>query len=544
MFINNLIKKCGVEIIFLNDVINVFMTRSDFFAELTLQHIEISLIAIILSIVIGLGLGIFISIYQKNKWILSLINIIYTIPSIALFALMIPITGIGDLSAIIALIAYGLLPMVRNTYAGITNIDPLLIEAAEGMGSTRKQLLLKIRLPLAVPHIMAGLRNMVVMVIAFTGIAAFIGAGGLGVAIYRGISLNNMPLTVAGCILIAILALGADFILGRVEKFVSYDNTNKKSKRIKLFFSNFSKIIKNLSKKSKLSIVAVILILIIAGGAYEFSESQNTVHIAARSFTEQEIMGNMLKEMIEQDTNVNVDLKTGFQGVTTVQPAMEKGEVDICMEYTGTGWNAVLHRNESYNESMFQTLEKEYKDKYNFDWENMYGFENTYGIAVSNDVADKYDLKTYSDLAEVSPDLTLGAESEFYGLPDGWPGLSEEYGFNFKDTKDVDRGLLYNAANNDEVDAIVIYTTDGQLEDANVTVLEDDKDFFPSYQCGNVIREDTLKAHPELQGVFDKLNNIISQEDMIKMDYEVEVEKKSPSQVAHQFLVEKGLVKG
>ena len=197
----------------------LFSTQSDFFLNLVIQHLEISLIAVILAIIIGLGLGIFIAEYPRNKWILIVINLIYTIPSIALFGFMIPVTGVGDTSAIIALTIYGLLPMVRNTYTGIKTIDDKIVEAAKGMGSTDRQLLLKIKLPIAFPHIMAAIRNMTVMTIALCGIASFIGAGGLGVAIYRGITTNNITLIVAGSILISILAIGIEKImLKKIEK--------------------------------------------------------------------------------------------------------------------------------------------------------------------------------------------------------------------------------------------------------------------------------------------------------------------------------------
>ena len=149
---------------------------------------------------------------------MSIINFIYTIPSISLLGFLIPLSGIGDTTAIIALTVYALLPMVRNTHTGLTNVNPLLIEAATGMGSTRLQTLVKIKLPLAMPVIIAGLRNMAVMTIALAGIASFIGAGGLGVAIYRGITTNNKAMTLAGSLLIAILAIVVDFVIGILEK--------------------------------------------------------------------------------------------------------------------------------------------------------------------------------------------------------------------------------------------------------------------------------------------------------------------------------------
>ncbi len=217
----------------LSETWSLIVNQSDFFTDLMIQHLEISLISVVFAIIIGLGLGIFISEYPKNKWVLAIVNLIYTIPSIALFGFLIPVSGVGNTSAVIALTIYGLLPMVRNTYTGIRTIDDRIIEAAKGMGSTDLQILLKIKLPLALPHIMSAIRNMAVMTIALAGIASFIGAGGLGVAIYRGITTNNMPLIVAGSVLISVLAICIDLILGYFEK-ISAPGA-KKAKILKIF---------------------------------------------------------------------------------------------------------------------------------------------------------------------------------------------------------------------------------------------------------------------------------------------------------------------
>lgn len=203
----------------IRDLFHLYADRREFFITLTLQHLQISLIAIVAAMIIGLALGICISRYHRSSGIvLGLTNLIYTIPSIALFGFLIPFSGIGNTTAIIALTVYALLPMVRNTHTGITGIDREIIEAARGMGSTPLQILYRVQLPLAFPVILSGLRNMVVMTIALAGIAAFIGAGGLGVAIYRGITTNNATLTVAGSLLIALLALLTDWGIGCYEK--------------------------------------------------------------------------------------------------------------------------------------------------------------------------------------------------------------------------------------------------------------------------------------------------------------------------------------
>ena len=202
----------------MKEIINLIVTRKEFFLELLIQHLQISLISILFAIVIGLIFGIITSEYQESsKIIMCMVNFIYTIPSISLLGFLIPLSGIGDTTAIIALTIYALLPMVRNTYTGLTNINPLLLEAATGMGSTKFQILYKIKLPLAIPVIVAGIRNMAVMTISLSGIASFIGAGGLGVAIYRGITTNNKIMTIAGSLLIAVLAMITDFIIGLIE---------------------------------------------------------------------------------------------------------------------------------------------------------------------------------------------------------------------------------------------------------------------------------------------------------------------------------------
>lgn len=205
----------------ISELIKLYIERYDFFLKLTLEHLKISGISIIIATLIGGILGILISEYKKTSTlVLSITNFLYTIPSISLLGFLIPFSGIGNTTAIIALTIYALLPMIRNTYAGIDNIDKSIIESARGMGSTEFQILYKIKIPLATTVILAGFKNMVVMTIALAGIASFIGAGGLGIAVYRGITTNNQTMTIAGSLLIALLALLCDLIIGGIEKTI------------------------------------------------------------------------------------------------------------------------------------------------------------------------------------------------------------------------------------------------------------------------------------------------------------------------------------
>ncbi len=203
-------------------IIQILLDRREFFLTCLLEHIRISLTAVVCAGVLGIVTGIFISRHKKTAGVvLGIVNVIYTIPSISLLGFLIPFTGIGNKTAVIALTVYGLLPIVRNTYTGLVNVDASILEVAQGLGTDGVQLMYKIKFPLALPVIISGFRNMTVMIIAMGGIASFIGAGGLGAAIYRGITTYNMTLTAAGSVLIALLALGSDWLLARAEKAVS-----------------------------------------------------------------------------------------------------------------------------------------------------------------------------------------------------------------------------------------------------------------------------------------------------------------------------------
>ena len=508
-----------------NQLIRLLTEDFNFFLNLTVEHILISLLAISIASVLGIILGIIISEYRRfSGLILGTVNILYTIPSIALLGFFITITGVGNTTALIALIIYALLPIIRSTYTGIININPLIIEASEGMGSTKLQQLFKIKLPLALPVLMSGIRNMVTMTIALAGIASFVGAGGLGVAIYRGITTNNSAMTFLGSLLIALLALIFDFILGIIEKRL----TNHKRTKYKMNF--------------KLIILG--LFIIIFGAYFSLnSKKDKTINIATKPMTEGYILGQMLTELIEQDTDLKVNMTTGVGGGTSnIHPAIVKGEFDLYPEYTGTSWEAVLKKEASYDESKFDELQKEYKEKYNLEYVNLYGFNNTYGLAVNKDIAEKYNLKTYSDLAKVSNNLIFGAEYDFFEREDGYKELQKVYNMDFKKKIDMDIGLKYQAMKDKKIDVMVIFTTDGQLAISDVVVLEDDKKMYPSYRAGTVVRSEILSEYPELKPVLEKLNNILDDKTMADLNYQVESEGKKPEDVAREYLQEKGLL--
>ncbi|WP_216378135.1 ABC transporter permease/substrate-binding protein [Arcanobacterium phocae] len=503
----------------MSEIFELLWDRQSFFVELFLQHLLICSIAIVMACVIGISLGIAATERKQARGVvMNTANFVYTIPSISMLGFLIPVTGIGNTTAIIALTIYGLLPMVRSTYTGLTNVDPLLIEAARGMGSTDRQLLWKIKMPLALPVIISGLRNMVVMTIALAGIASFVGAGGLGVAIYRGITLNNTAMTVAGSLLIAILALVSDALIGL-----------------------FAKLIKPGAQRNRVAVsalgtafVAALLVPIVV----VFSQASGaTIHIATKPMTEQYIIGEILKQKIEADSDLTVQLTQGVGGGTSnIQPGMEKGDFDIYPEYTGTGWAAVLKNDSNYAQTDFPKLSQQYQSDYDMEWITAYGFQNTYGIAVPDELAKKYNLKNISDLAPIADQLVIGAEPDFFERLDGYKGLTAAYRIKFAGTKDIDVSLKYEAIRGGQIQAMPIFTTDGELANSGLTVLKDNLGFYPAYDCMNVVRGDILRQYPQLQGILETLAGTIDEETMISMNSRVENDGATPAEVAHDFL--------
>lgn len=506
-----------------------------FYGQLFLAHIFLSGTAIACSFIVGLGLGI---VLQANRQIangvITFVNIAYTIPSIAFLGFLLPFTGVGDTTAIIALVVYGLLPIVRSTYEGLQHVRKEEIEGAQALGLSRWQTLFLIQGPLALPEILTGVQTMAVMTIALTAIASFVGAGGLGVAIYRGITLHDMPMTVTGSILVAFLAILVDRLLAllRIVLVEKHGCT-----RLSLWLDkSINYIYKNQTKCG-----ALFLSLVLLGGGLSYGYQQyvsyHTIRVASKPTTEGYLLGELLKQVIERKTHLHVELYNGIGGGTSnIQPGMVSGEYDLYPEYTGTAWQVVLGRKDPYKKEKFNELQSLYHSKYGLTWVGMYGFNDTYGLAVRKDLAERYHLHTYSDLARISPQLRFGAEYDFFGRPDGYPGLISTYPFRFGQTLDMDNGLKYTAIRNGKIDAMTVFTTDGQIKTAPITVLVDDKHFYPSYEAGTVVSERVLARHPELRQALESLTGKIKENDMIAMNYQVEVEHKSPASVISQWL--------
>ena len=280
--------------------------------------------------------------------------------------------------------------------------------------------------------------------------------------------------------------------------------------------------------------------------AVKNQEAAAPIKIATKPMTEQFILGEMLKLVIEDTTDYSVELTKGIGGGTNnIMPAMESGDFDLYPEYTSSGYIMVLKHNSDgiSDEDMWKQLQKEYKDKYDMSWIGQYGFNNTYALIVREEAAKKYNLTKTSQLAEVSDELVFGGNSDYIERKDGFHLLCDTYGLKFKDVKDIDIGLKYEALKKGDIDVSNGFTTDAQLSNDNVRVLEDDKHLQVNYFCSNVVRNDTLKSHPGLEEAIMKLDNSITDKEMASLNYKVEVEGKEDVQVAKDYLTEKGIIK-
>ena len=500
----------------MSQLITTFQNQQGQFWQALLEHIQISLISIFIALLIGIPLALLLRRYPKlAEVVLQITGILQTIPSLALLGLLIPFIGIGSLPAIVALVVYAIFPIVQNTYTGLSQIEPSLIEAATAFGMNRRERLMKFELSLAMPFIMAGIRTSTVMVIGTATLAALIGAGGLGNFILLGINMNDVSLILIGAISSALLAI---------------------------LFSALLKLLEG--AKIKTIVLSFFIGLLILGGSYyrPHSDTHPQITIAGKLGAEPDIIINMYKLLIEQDSDIRVNLKTNFGDTTFLYNALKANKIDLYPEYTGTITSTFLKSPVQSTDPtvVWQKAQEGIKALNHFAYLSPMQFQNTYALAVKTDFAKAHHLKTISDLKNV-PDLTAGFDVEFANRTDGNIGLKKVYGLNLN-VKTTQSSLIYKALNTGAVNVAEVYSTDSQIKQYGLTVLEDDQNLFPPYQAAPMMNESLLKKYPELKQILNQLSGKITAQQMIEMNYEVNVNQASPEKVAREFLKKNGLI--
>lgn len=293
-------------------------------------------------------------------------------------------------------------------------------------------------------------------------------------------------------------------------------------------------------------LVLALTLLMGTVGCSQSTASTEPIQIATKPMVEQYILGEMLGLLIE-DAGYSVELTKGIGGGTSnIQPAMEAGEFDLYPEYTSSGWVLVLGNQAGSvsDDEILDLLASQYEEAYEMTWVGLYGFNNTYTLAVRGDVARQYDLTTTSDLSAVSGELRFGGNPDYIEREDGFPALCSTYGLDFLSVSDIDIGLKYQALNSGDIDVTNAFTTDAQLAnpDADVVVLADDKGLQVNYYCSTVVRQDVLEEYPGLEEVLMQMDGLLSDGEMAGLNYLVEVEGLDEQDVARAFLEEKGLL--
>lgn len=295
--------------------------------------------------------------------------------------------------------------------------------------------------------------------------------------------------------------------------------------------------------KKKLLVLLIIMALTItfSGCSQGNSASGGTITVGSKDFTENIILAHIMAELIEANTDITVERKVNLGGSNVAWKALQNNDIQLYPDYTGT-IVANYYQDETGNSEETLQKAKEFTEQDGFKLLEPFGMNNTYTLAISKETMEKYDLKTFSDLAKVSENLVLGCEFEFRDRPDGYPGLQKEYNMNFKDVKGMQHGIKYRSLDEQEVDVIDAYATDGQIKVYDLVILEDDKEFFPPYDGVPVTRQDTLEQYPEIEDILKQLAGKIDDEKMQELNSKVDSEGMKAETVAHDFLVSAGLI--
>lgn len=274
------------------------------------------------------------------------------------------------------------------------------------------------------------------------------------------------------------------------------------------------------------------------------SSKEKSLVIGSKKMPEGVILGEMFSLLLTDRTDIKPVTKFELGATPILHEAIVKGEIDLYPEYTSTGWLSILKQSPiSDPDQLYSQLKNSYEKEFGLSWSPLIGFNNTYTLIVNQETAEKYQLKSMSDLASASPELVFGANGDFFEREDGFPFLEEKYGMKFKSTSDIDIGLKYQACLENQIQATTAFTTDGYLSENKVRVLEDDKHIFPNYFSAFVYRQEILEKYPELADIFAVFEGLINDQEMQTLNYQAQAGDKSYREIAEDFLRFKNLLK-
>ncbi len=489
-------------------------------------HIVLSASAIGLGIVVALPLAVWASRSQTVARIaLGFASLVQTIPALALLALFFPILlslravfgeglpTLGFLPALLALALYALLPILRNAVTAQVNLDPGVLEAADGVGMTSWQKLTLVEAPLSAPFVMAGIRTASVWTIGAATLATTIGQPSLGDPIFAGLQTQNWALVLAGCFTSAALALVTDALLGLIER--------------------------GLARRSRwqygAGIAAVMLGICAALFAQMKGADEDAIVIASKQFSEQYILAQLIGARLEE-AGYSVEYRDGL-GSAVVHSAVANSSIDISVDYTGTIWTNELDRTDNPGrEAMYESIVEWERENTGVRVLGRLGFENAYAFAMRADRAKAMGVTSLADLVPVAPRLTVGGDPEFFERPE-WIAVRDAYGLRFGNTRNFSPTFMYNALKSGEADVISAYTSDGRIAADRLVILDDPREALPSYDA-MLMLSPRVAGDEKLAAALQPLIGAISVEAMREANYAVDREdegKLSPRQAAEQL---------
>lgn len=495
------------------------------------EHVVLVAASTAIAAAIGIPMGVVAA--RRPSWsrpIVGLANLAQTIPSLALFGFLIPlplIGGIGTRTALVALTVYAVLPILRSTITGLQGVPPAVVECAVAMGLTPRQVLQQVEWPLALPSIVSGLRVAVVIGVGTATIASAIGAGGLGDYIFRGLAMVDPTVILAGALPAAMLALAADAALAAAGQLA--DRRRRATRHVVV-----------------LALVAALAVAIGLSG--RSAAGRADLVIGSKNFTEQVVLGELMAQVIERQAGLKVERRLNLGGTAIAHEALLSGGIDVYVEYTGTSLTAIFNEPPAADsEAVFQMV----RDRYAAVGVTLMprlGFNNTFAILVRGEDAKRLGWKTVSDLAAAfrsPPTVRLKADAtfkagfgyEFLERPDGFKGLSAAYGLQFAQAPRVmDLNLIYRALAAGEIDVTAGDATSGLIETLGLTVLDDDRRYFPVYDAVPVARASVMRQYPAAAAAIRSLAGRVSAADMRRMNFAVDGEKQDPAVVVRAFL--------
>jgi len=489
-------------------------------ASLIGQHVLLVFVSTLVAAAIGVPLGVFASRRPRlASPLMAAASVVQTVPSLAMFGFLLPVPlvgGVGARAALVVLILYAVLPIVRTTVAGLRGLDASVREAGIAMGMTSRELLRQVELPLALPSIVAGVRVAAVVGVGSATIAAAIGAGGLGEYIYRGLSMVDTTVILAGAVPAAALALLVDGSLWWLERQLS---ARRRSRSWRV---------------PAAATIAAALVLFSSAAAAR--RERGAIVVGSKNFTEQLVLGELLAQAIER-AGVPVDRRLNLGGTLICDRALISGDIDVYVEYTGTALTAVFHQPVSNDPSAVFDAVRTLYAKTGRTLLPPLGFNNTFAILVRGADARSLGLKTIDDVARQTPRWRAGFGYEFVERPDGFPGLAKVYGLRFPQPPRVmDLTLTYRALAAGQVDLIAGDATAGLIKGLDLAQLEDTRRYFPPYDAAAVARAEMLLRHPEVRIALEGLSGRLTADEMRAMNYAADVEHRDIAAIVREFL--------